>query len=238
MDVNSIYDTVLHTLIALISLFIFTRVLGKKQIAQLCFFDYIVGITIGSIAAMKSIDSNTPMLNGLISLVLWSLVSLVLSYISLKSMKARRILEGIPTVVIKNGEIIKENLKKERYHVNELLEDLRKKEVFDITEVEFAILETDGELSVLKKSQYQSITPKDMDIATKYQGLCANLIIDGEIMLEHLETVGLNEGWLESELKKKNISSSKDLLLASLDTNGNLYICMKGEKKQAENKLE
>lgn len=238
MNNSDAYDILIRTIIAIVSLFILGRTLGKKQIAQLSFFDYILGITIGSIAAQMSIDTDIPMTNGLGSLILWSLVSLLISYVSLKSMRARRFLEGVPTVIIKNGEIIKENLKKERYHINELLEDLREKGVFNIADVEFAILETDGALSVLKKSQTQPITPRDIGIDTKYQGLSANLIIDGEIMYKHLQTVGLNEEWLSDELNKRGIDSFKDVLLASLDTDGNLYVDLKDKKKHGENKLE
>lgn len=218
------YEVILRTVIAFTALFVFTRIMGKKQIAQLSFFDYIVGITIGSIAASLSTDTNTPIFNGFISLTIWSLASLLFSYIALKSMLARRLLEGVPTVVIKNGRIIRNNLKKERYHVNDLLEDLRAQGIFNIADVEFAILETDGTLSALRKSQTQALTPKDINVETKYEGLCANLIIDGKIMHENLKMIGLDKSWLKGELEKRNINSYKSVFLATLDTAGNIYI--------------
>lgn len=231
-------EAIIRTLIAIVILFIVARVLGKKQIAQLSYFDYILGITMGSIAAMLSLDSSIKLVNGIMSLVIWGVASLLFSFTALKSMTARRVLEGVPTVMIKNGQIIDESLKKDKYHLNDLMEDLRGKGVFDIADVEFAILETDGKLSVLRKSQSEPVTPKDLNLSTSYKGLCANIIIDGKVMCNHLQMLGLDEKWLQEELSKMGINSYKKVFLATLDTNGKLYVDLKEAVEEKHNVLE
>jgi uncharacterized membrane protein YcaP (DUF421 family) len=205
--------------------------MGKKQISQLSFFDYVVGITIGSIAATLSVDDTITYSRGITALVIWAISPIAISYINLKSMRARRIFEGIPTILIQNGRIIKSNLKKEKIHLNDLLEELRIKGVFNIEDVEFAILETSGKMSVQLRSQEQPVTPSDLNIPTHYKGLTANLIIDGKIMHDNLNLVGLDENWLTNELHKKDIQSADQVFLASLNTTGSLYIQLKKDKE-------
>jgi uncharacterized membrane protein YcaP (DUF421 family) len=156
--------------------------------------------------------------------------SFTVAYLSMKSVWARRIFDSTPTILMQNGEIFKKNLKKEKININDFLEELRMKGVFNLSNVEFAILETNGEISVLLKSQKRPLTPEDMNISTRYEGLSANLIIDGKIMRANLQLVYLDEKWLTNELSKRNIDSVKDVLFASLDTQGELYIAMKPKK--------
>ncbi|MGE5328814.1 MAG: DUF421 domain-containing protein [Deltaproteobacteria bacterium] len=222
-------DIIFRNLTAITVLFILARFMGKKQIAQLSFFDYVVGISIGSIAAGFSIDPRISYQNGIISLIIWSLLSIIVAYLSLKNLKARKLLEGVSTILIENGKIIEENLRKERFNIDDLTEELRMKGAFNIADVEFAILETSGRISVKLKSQKQPLTPSDMGIQTNYQGLSINLIVDGEIIEKNLIFVNLDKKWLKSELDKKGINSVKEVLLASLDTEGNLYISLKNK---------
>jgi uncharacterized membrane protein YcaP (DUF421 family) len=155
---------------------------------------------------------------GITSLILFTLFPIILSLISLKSRKAQKILDGIPNILIQNGKIVKENLKKTKFTINKLLEECRIKDVFDITEVEFAILETNGQISIQKKSQHQPATPKDMNIPTSYKGLCLNVIIDGQIIEEHLEMANHDINWILDELKKKNVPDIRKVLLAYFDS--------------------
>lgn len=203
------------------------RLMGKKQISQLNYFDYIVGITIGSIAAEVSSNPHTQLIPGLISMILWGLFPILLSYITLKNLFLRRKLEGTSTIFIQNGVIVEKNLRKERYHLNDLLEELRMKGIFNISEVAFAILETNGQISILLKSDNLPLTKKDMNISKTPEALSVNLIFDGEILYKHLSSLGLSEEWLMGELKKQHITSPSEILLAVLDQNKNVNLFLK-----------
>jgi len=227
---EKLYHTAITSAIAIIALFILTRIMGKKQMAQLNFFDYVIGISIGSIAAEYAVVRDVRLVEGLTALVVFTLFSLVLSYIGIKSYKGRKILDGIPYILIENGKIIEDNLKRVKLNINDLLEECRQKNIFDITEVEFAILETSGRLSVQPKSQNRPLTPKDMKMPTKYEGLCTNVVIDGKVIDEHLKTLNLDTDWLHKELSKQNIVGYADVLLAYINTAGVLHIHMKNTR--------
>lgn len=207
--------------------------MGKKQIAQLTFFDYVIGISIGSIAAQSAVDPSIHYTEAITGLIIFTLFSIVLSFICVKSYKGRKLLDGTLNILIENGKIMEKSLKKTRLTVNDLLEECRQKNAFDIADVEFAILETSGRLSVLLKSANQSLTPKDMSIPINYKGLCTNVIIDGRIMYEHLQTINRDANWLNTELKNSNISNFSDVLLAYVDSFGNLHTHMKNNKESS-----
>jgi uncharacterized membrane protein YcaP (DUF421 family) len=196
--------------------------MGKKQIAQLTLFDYIIGISIGSIAAQGAIDPRVPVPVTLACLVVFSLFSIIFSYVSLKSCTGRKLLEGTPLVLIEKGRIIENNLKKARVNINELLEECRQKNAFDISSVEFAVLETSGRMSILLKPGSRPLTPEDMRIETAYQGICTGVIIEGKVLEKELALLGRDKHWLEGELKKQNIGSIGKVLLAYTDDAGNL----------------
>ena len=150
--------------------------------------------------------------------------SIVLSYVSFKSFKGRKILDGTPVILIKNGKILNANLKKTKLTVNDLLEECRQKNVFDISMIEFAILEASGRLSVLNKSQNRNLTPRDMQISTGYEGLCVNVVIDGVVIRDSLAAIGLDMEWLKAELFNLGISHYGDVLLAYVDSVGGLHV--------------
>ncbi len=224
---NDLVDVAVRSVVAVISLFLLARLMGKKQISQLNFFDYVVGISIGSIAASMSCDDTISYTHGLAAMAIWAAFPIIISFLSLKSLRARKLIEGKPSVLIQNGHIMERNLAKEKYNLHDLLEELRIQGVFNVADVEFAILETSGKVSTQLKSQKQPLTAEDLQIPTNYQGLSVNLIIDGKILSDMLEKVNLNEAWLYSELSKRNINSAERVLLASLDTEGKLYIDLK-----------
>ncbi len=227
----------MNSIISASILFILTRLMGKKQISQLTFFDYIVGISIGSIAAAISVDPNVSLLNGVISMIIWALFPIIFYLISKRGIFWRRIFDGRPTILVQNGKIIEASLYREKFTINDLLEELRLKNVFNIEDVEFAILETGGQLSVLKKSDQQTVTASQMNIPTNYQGLNAILVLDGKILSENLKLLNRKDSWLINELKKYNIPSVKDVLLASYDTDGNLHIDLKNKDPKINNVL-
>ena len=153
-------NIVIRSFFALVFLFVLTRILGKKQISQLTFFEYVLGITIGDLAGAISTDVDFRFWHGVIAILVWVLIPLTLEILTLKSKTLRLWFEGKGTVVIKDGKILEDNLKKERYTGDELLEQLRTKSVFRVADVEFAMLEANGDLSVLLKSELQPLTPK------------------------------------------------------------------------------
>ena len=221
---DKILQTALGSTVSVCVLFILTRIIGKKQMSQLTFFDYIIGISIGSIAAEYAVYTDVSARQGITALVIFTLSSLTVSYICMKSYSGRKLLDGTPTIIIENGKFIESGLKKTKLTVNDLLEECRQKDVFDIADIEFAILETSGKLSVLLKSQRQPLTPKDMGLYTDYNGLCVNLIIDGKIVYEHLRAINLDENWLCAELNKQNFDNCSSILLAYVDNKGALVV--------------
>ena len=221
---EKILQTAASSVIAIIALFILTRLMGKKQMAQLNFFDYVVGISIGSIASEYAVVRDIHLAEGLTALVVFTLFSLVLSYVSVKSYGGRKILDGTPSILVENGRLLEANLRKAKITVNDFLEECRQKNFFDIAGIEYAILETSGRLSVLPKSQSRPLTPKDMQVPTAYEGLCTNVIIDGEVIEEHLAAIGRDGAWLKEGLAGYGISGTAGVLLAYVDTAGALRV--------------
>ena len=207
-------------------LVILTRSIGRKLLAQMSYFDFTIAITIGSISGSYVVQ----MIEGmwvLLAPVLLASLAIAFDYLHLKSLRARKLAEGEPVVIIQNGQIFEKNMKKLRYHMDNLESQLRDKNVFDFSEVEFAVLEPHGHLSVLKKSQYLPLTPKDMDLNTKYKGLSTEIIKDGRIMDQNLKQNHLTRQWLMEELKKRKIKNSSDVVYAALNTSGVLYISLR-----------
>ena len=219
----------LRSLLTFAGLLFLTHLMGRKQLSQITFFDYIVGITIGSIAASIAVDRSIGVIDGIIATVVWAAMPIIIGYVAVKNIFFRRFVDGEPKVVIKNGVIINKNMLREKYNTGDLLMQLREKGVFDITEVEFAVLEPDGELSVLKKSQYNPVTPGDMNISTAYKGLMTELVIDGRIISQHLQIIGKDTEWLKQQLISRNINNMKDVIFAGLQTDGQLYISVKND---------
>jgi uncharacterized membrane protein YcaP (DUF421 family) len=227
---NDIIPTAIKSIISVTVLFILARIMGKKHISQLSFFDYVAGISIGSIAASFAVDPSVDYYHGITSIVIYAMFPITLSYLSIKSYKCRMLFDGMPSILIQNGIILKSNLNKTEMNINDLLEECRLKKAFDISEVEFAILETSGKLSLQMKAPNQPVTLRDMNLTAADKGLCINLIIDGKILDEHLLTTRKDYAWLTAELKNQNNNSPDDVLLAYLDTAG----ILKCYKKNSE----
>lgn len=220
-------DIAFRSIVSIFLLFIFTKITGKKQISHLTFFDYIAGISIGSIAAQFAIDDTVPFIHGVVALITYSVVPVIMSYISLKSIKGRRILGDTPTILVQNGKIIEKNLRKSKFTVNDILEECRLKDVFKISDVEYAILETSGKVSLQLKPEKQTIIAEDLNIKKDYQGILADIIIDGIVMYEHLKLINRDEQWLIKELNNQKINSFNEVLLATVDSMGTLYVDLK-----------
>lgn len=221
---NEVLVEIVRALIAFFTLLIFTRLLGKQQMSQLTFFDYVLGITVGSIAASLTIELTYDPWPIWVGLVTWILAVLALQLITVKWRYASKYIDGEPAVVIMNGKIMEAAMKKLRYRICDLTEQLRDKDVFDISQVEFAILEVSGKLTVLKKPQYQPVTPKDLNLKTKYSGIGTELIYDGVIVDQNLKQVHKDRKWLYKELKRLGINNESEVFFATLETTGKLYV--------------
>ncbi|MEK5037706.1 DUF421 domain-containing protein [Sporosarcina sp. FSL K6-3457] len=219
------WETLLRTTLAFIVLLIMARVMGKKQISQLTFFHYVTGITIGSIAAEIAGQNETPFVDGVIAMIWWALLTLLMSYIALKSKKARILLDDKPTIVMFEGKIIEEAMKKSRLHLNDLNMMLREQSIFSIKDVHFAILETNGNLSVLKKAGQEPATKKDVNApAPEPKYIPSEIISDGEIIKKNLTELNLTEEWVYAQLKKQGIGKVEQVFYAEIQMDGSLHI--------------
>lgn len=214
----------IRSIVSFIILLVLTRIMGKKQLSQMTLFDYVIGITIGSIAASMSVDPNIQISNGIISLVIWGLFSTILGYVAMKSRKFLQLSDGRPTILIKNGKIIDHSLKKNQLTIDELMMLLREKGVFNLKEVETAIFETNGELSILKKTEYDPITPNVLKYKVKSEKAPYLLVVDRHVLQKNLKTAGYSMEWLTKELKKQKVDSVEDVFVAQVDADGNLYV--------------
>lgn len=215
---------VVRSIISFFTLLIFARFLGKQQIGQLTFFDYTLGITIGSIAGSLSTDLNSrawPYWAGLFS---WAILGLTMQKVTLKWSYASKYIEDQPTIVIMNGKILEDSLKKTRFRISDILGFLRNKNIFDISQVDFAIIETNGQLSVQKKPQYETLTAKDMNISKKPTGISTELIYEGKIVEENLVELNITQDWLIDQLRKQDIYDISNVFFAELNPSGSLYI--------------
>ncbi|WP_409253461.1 DUF421 domain-containing protein [Bacillus sp. SCS-153A] len=217
------FEVALRSLFILIALFCITKLLGKKQLSQLSFYEYITGITVGSIAGTLSMDLDLKLMEGLMSILLWFSVPFIFSFISLKSVKFRHFVEGTPTVFIEDGNIIEEALKREKISTDELLEQLRKKNIFRASDVEYASLDTNGELSVLPKKEKQPLLYEDFFQHYAKVMPIQSVVNDGKIDVEGLNKAGFSEEWLFQQLKQRKIRLD-NVFLAQADSSGKLTI--------------
>lgn len=225
-----ILTTAVKTLAAYLLLLLTTRFMGRKIISQMTFFDFAVGVTVGSVTANLALGSQPNSLIAATVLITLGILTIITGFAHIKSNWIRKTLNSEPVVMVQNGKIVEGNLDTTRLTLNELMMKLREKNVFNMNDVEFAILETDGKLSVLPKSQKQPLTPGDMGISTSYKGLTKDLIIDGNIMYENLADIKLDEEWLKGQLEKKDIKNVDEVFYAGLDTLGNLYVSTRSDE--------
>ncbi|HEX3031058.1 MAG TPA: DUF421 domain-containing protein [Bacillota bacterium] len=199
-----------------------SRLMGRKLVSQMTTFDFAAAITIGAISGVYAV-SGTKGYYILLSLVIFAVLVILSGFLTLNSVPARKLLVGEPVVMIENGKIQEHNMAKVRYNSDNLLTQLREKGIFELSEVEYAILETNGELSVLKKSQSLPVTPKDLHLSTAYHGIPALLVREGHILSENLARNKLTHEWLYNQLAAHNIRDLNTVFLASLSTDGTLF---------------
>jgi len=217
-----------RSLASLAVLFLTTKLIGKKQVSELSMFDYVIGISIGNFSAEMILNTEVNFFSGLIAVIIFGLISYFVSYITLKSIRLRKFFMGTPTILIQNGKILKKNLFNARLDINDLLEQCRSNGYFDLSEIEYGVLEANGNLSILPKSGNKPVTCKDMKLKKSPSSLCANIIIDGKIMKSSLENMNKDYQWLEKELKIKGIDLN-DVLLATLDNSEKVIFYLNNE---------
>ena len=210
-------------------LFLITKWLGKKQMSELNIFEYISGIVLGSIVAIHSIDTSINYIYGFLAILVWFLIPFLMEQISLKSKTFRNLTQGTSTIFIQDGKIMEDNLKKEGYSSDDLLEKLRANDIFLASDVEFAVLEPSGSLSILQKKENQPLTLKDVGLKPAPQKEPQTVIMDGKVLLEPLTNLSLNTNWLETELDKMNISI-ENVFLGQADTDGQLTVDLYDDK--------
>lgn len=216
----------IRTLILYSLVVVVMRLMGKRQIGQLQPFELVIAIMISELAAVPMQNTGIPLLYGIIPILTLLAAQITISLIGIKSSKGRAIICGQPSVLIEKGKILEEQFRKEMYTLSDLLEQLRIKSMSNIADVEYAILETNGHLSVIPKSQNRPVTPKDLNIPTDYEGLSLDIIVDGELNHKNLSKTNLDINLIKLELNKLGIHNIKDVFFASMDPSGNLY-CQK-----------
>ncbi|GKV54738.1 DUF421 domain-containing protein [Sporosarcina sp. NCCP-2222] len=219
------WEMTMRTLASFIVLLLLARLMGKKQISQLTFFHYVTGITIGSIAAAIASESETPYFNGLYAMVLWAFLTYLMNFLALKSKKARILLDDTPTIIMHKGKLNEDAMKKSRLHLNDLNMMLREQGIFSIKDVEYAILETNGQLSVMKKAGQEPATKKDVKApCPEPKFVPTEIISDGKIVSKNLTELGLTEEWLSDQLKAQGIGKADQVFYAEVQTDGSLHI--------------
>lgn len=229
---------VLRSVSSLFALFFLTKMLGKKQVSQLSAFDYVIGISMGSIAAEMTINTEVPFFDGLIAMTSYSSVAFIISVLTLKSITLRRFFTGTPIILIQDGKIIRKNLKKSLVDINDLLQECRSSGYFNIDDIAYAVMEACGKLSFLPKSENRNVQLRDLKLKDDVAGLHANLIIDGKIMENNLKMINKTKNWLFKEIKKQGYEDPASIFLATADVNYKVTIYEMIDDIKCKNVLE
>lgn len=227
----NLYELTVRLAISFIALLILTRVMGRKELSQVTFHNFVSAIAIGNIAGSLAADDALSVRNGIYALVGWSLFTVLLGYIDLKSKRVRKLLNGDALIVIKDGAIVEGALRQSRLDMDSLNMMLRSKNVFSIADVDYAIFETDGTISVMKKETKQSVTKGDLSLvdSQKVIPIGTEVISDGKINEENLAKLNFNSLWLQQQLRKVGIQSPSEVFYAEVQKDGSLYIDRKDE---------
>lgn len=214
--------TFIRSIFLYIIVLIVMRLMGKREIGQLQPFELAISIMIADLASTPMADAGIPLTNGIIPILALLVMHLIISMLNIKSIKARQILCGKPSILIYRGRIDEKVLRKERFTVNELEERLRGSNVVNIGDVEYAILETSGQVTVIQKPEKKNVTVEDMGIKTEYEGLAYDLVLDGKVMYENLRKLKKDYDWLEKQVSKFGIKP-KQALIVTIDGRGQIF---------------
>lgn len=218
-----IIKVTLTSLLSAVSLFIIAKFIGHKQLSQLDFFDYITGITIGSIAAELATDLEKPW-KPLIALVIYGAISVLLSMVTHKFPRTRKYINGTPSIIMNNGKLYRDNMKKANIDLTEFMLLCRQEGYFDLNDIQTAVFEQNGKLTILPASQNRPLTPEDIGLSPKPEYISTEIIMDGRIMGENLKRMGLDETWLRKQLETNGYHSAKEVFLGLCDNDNNLLL--------------
>ena len=227
---HTILETFIRTVIGFTVLFVLTRLLGKKQLGQLTFFTYVTGIAMGNIAGDMVVHRDIKLIDGVSGLIIWAFTTFLLELISLKFSKARVLLDGEPSILIKRGIIMEKELAAQRLNMDDLTMLLRNNNIFSIQDVDYAILEPNGQLSILKKPELEAVSKKDMQIQPENRiYLPTEIIVDGKLVQKNLKELNLNSQWVNQQLIQAGITSVEEVFFAELQNDGSLHISKKNK---------
>lgn len=219
-----------RVLILYILVLITMRLMGKRELGQMQPFELVIAIMIADLASVPMSDTGIPITNGIIPILALLLIQLVISIINLKSIWGRKVICGMPSILIYRGRIDEKVMKKEKFTINELQERLRQNNVFNIGDVEYAILETSGQVTVIQKPEKRNTIPEDFGVIPEYEGIPYDLVIDGKVMHENLKAIGRDYNWLIKQTEKFKIKP-EDALVVTYDGKGQIF-CQEKEGKK------
>ncbi len=235
---QDILKVIILSIVSEIVLFILAKLMGNKEISQLSMFDYVIGITIGSIAAEMATALESDYMQPLVAMIVYALVAIAISLLCEKSLKARRFIYGNSLVLLDNGKLYRKNFKTAKLDLNEFLVQCRVNGYFNLSEVKTAILETNGKISFLPKSINRPTTPADFNMAPEPASLDVNLIVDGRILHENLQACGHDEMWLQKQFVSQGFEKPEQIFLATLDRQDNLSIYENTDLKSSHDFFE
>lgn len=234
---NILY-VILLSVFSLIVLFLLAKLIGYRQMSEMSMFDYINGITIGSIAAEMATSLEKDWWLPLTAMIVYALAAIVLSYISVKSMAAHRVISGKPLILMDHGTVYEKNLLKGKIDLSEMLLQCRVNGYFNLSDLQTILLEPNGRMSFLPKSDKRPVTPKDMDLVPEQDFLVANVIIDGHIIKKNLQHAGKDIQWLNKQMHAQNISNLREVLLATCDMHNHVTFYQKTHQKMTSDILD
>ncbi|GIQ70135.1 DUF421 domain-containing protein [Xylanibacillus composti] len=211
-----------RTVLIYFVLFLVLRLMGKREIGKLSVFDLVISITIAEMAAIVVENPNNEMVKGLLPIATLVSIQIIISWITLKSRKLRLLFDGRPSYLIRNGKLDRQEMRKQRYNLDDLMLQLRERNVTNVADVEFAILETSGKLNVVQKSEFPKTGSANGKI--RYEGLPVPLIMDGKVRDDNLEAIGKTRFWLKNELQRYEVRDFKDVFLCTIDHKGKLFV--------------
>lgn len=234
---SEIFYIIVLSLGSVIAMFVLTKLMGYRQMSQMSMFDYVNGITIGSIAAEMATSLEEDFVQPLTAMIVYALAAFFLSWISSHSIRARKVIEGKPLVLLNNGELYWDNLRKAKIDVSEFLVQCRVNGYFDVSKLQTAILEGNGKISFLPKVSDRPVTPSDMKLSPKQDEMVANVILDGNIMMENLQHIGKDEKWLLTQIKGQGADGIEEVLLATCDRENHVTVFLKNPRKKTKDIL-
>jgi uncharacterized membrane protein YcaP (DUF421 family) len=218
----------LTAILSFVALFVIAKILGHRQISQMDFFDYITGITIGSIAAELATELEKPW-KPLVAMIIYGIITVLMSIVTSKCPRSRKYLNGTPTIILDDGKLYRKNMKKSKLDLSELMVLCRQQGYFDLSTIQTAVFESNGKLSILPVSKSRPTTPEDLNLNPEQELISAEIIMDGRILEDNLKRMGFDLNWLTKQLDQHGFHSAKEIFLAVCDRNQKLTIFKNGD---------